>query len=63
VAKVVLRFIADPKARLQALQSGDIDGFDLVSPGDVPTLKGDSKFQVVDRPGLQHPVPGASTRP
>jgi len=52
VAKVVLRFIADPKARLQALQSGDIDGFDLVSPGDVPTLKGDSKFQVVDRPAF-----------
>jgi len=52
VAKVVIRVIGDPKARLQALKSGDIDGYDLVSPGDIAGLKSDGNFQIVDRPAF-----------
>jgi peptide/nickel transport system substrate-binding protein len=53
VAKVVIRTIADGKARLQALQAGEIDGYDLVAPADIAGLKGDSgKFQVLDRPAF-----------
>lgn len=35
----VVRTIADGNARLQALKSGDIDGYDLVSPGDLDGLR------------------------
>jgi peptide/nickel transport system substrate-binding protein len=52
VSRVIIRFIADAKARLQALQSGDVDGYDLVAPGDVAGLRSDKNFQVVDRPAF-----------
>ncbi len=35
----IVRTIADGNARLQALQSGDIDGYDLVAPGDLAGLE------------------------
>ena len=44
--------IPDNAARLQALQSGDIQGYDLVEPQDVPTIEGDSGLQVLDRPAF-----------
>jgi peptide/nickel transport system substrate-binding protein len=50
--KVIFRPIADNAARLQALQTGEIQGYDLVEPQDVPTIEGDSNLQVLDRPAF-----------
>ena len=41
----------------QALQAGDIDGYDLVGPADIEPLKG-AGFKVLTRAGVQHPLPG-----
>jgi peptide/nickel transport system substrate-binding protein len=48
VDRVVIVAIDDPTARAQALQNGDIDGYDLVGPGDIESLKSEG-FQIVDR--------------
>ena len=63
LSKVVIRTIADGNARLQALRSGDIDGYDLVAPGDLAGLKKDG-FTIAQRPafnilylGLNQAVP------
>ncbi len=45
---LIIRPIADPAARLQALQGGSIQGYDLVSPSDYETVTGDG-FQLVER--------------
>jgi peptide/nickel transport system substrate-binding protein len=50
--KLIFRPIADNAARLQALQTGEIDGYDLVEPQDVPTIEGDDQFQILDRPAF-----------
>ncbi len=50
--KVIFRPIDDNAARLQALQSGEIQGYDLVEPQDVKTIEGDDKLQVLDRPAF-----------
>jgi peptide/nickel transport system substrate-binding protein len=47
---LIFRPISDNAARLQALQAGDIDGYDLVEPQDVPTIEGDENLQILDRP-------------
>ncbi|HSK14800.1 MAG TPA: ABC transporter substrate-binding protein [Gaiellaceae bacterium] len=47
---LIFRPIPDNAARLQALQAGDIDGYDLVEPQDVPTIEGDENLQILDRP-------------
>ena len=51
VSEVIIRTISDPKARTQELQAGNIDGYDLVAPADVPTLKSGG-FQVMQRPAF-----------
>jgi peptide/nickel transport system substrate-binding protein len=43
--------IADPKARADALLNGEVDGFDLVGPADIPRLK-DGGYQVLNRPAF-----------
>ena len=43
--------IADPKARADALLNGEIDGFDLVGPADIPRLD-DEGFQILNRPAF-----------
>ncbi|WP_323959308.1 ABC transporter substrate-binding protein [Arthrobacter sp. JZ12] len=48
VQTVIFRIIDDPQARTQALQAGTIDGFDLVSPADIPVLEEDG-FKIVAR--------------
>ena len=48
--KIIFRPIADNAARLQALQTGEIQGYDLVEPQDVPTIEGDANLQLLDRP-------------
>ncbi|MHA3947601.1 ABC transporter substrate-binding protein [Cellulomonas bogoriensis] len=48
VQRIVFPIISDANARRQALQAGDIDGYDLVGPADVAALQ-DAGFQIVDR--------------
>jgi peptide/nickel transport system substrate-binding protein len=50
--KLIIRPIADNAARLQALQTGEIQGYDLVEPQDVPTIERDSSLQLLDRPAF-----------
>ncbi|MGH2754436.1 MAG: ABC transporter substrate-binding protein [Actinomycetota bacterium] len=47
---LIFRPIVDPAARLQALQSGEIQGYDLVSPEDYETIEGDENLQLLPRP-------------
>jgi peptide/nickel transport system substrate-binding protein len=51
VDTVIVRTISDGNARLQALKNGDIDGYDLVAPGDLDGLKADG-FQIAQRPAF-----------
>ena len=48
IDKAVIVAIEDPKARADALRSGEIDGFDLVGPADVGPLE-DEGFTIVNR--------------
>ena len=48
--KIIFRPIADNAARLQALQTGEVQGYDLVEPQDVPTIQGDANLQLLERP-------------
>lgn len=50
--KVIFRPISDNAARLQALQTGEIQGYDLVEPQDIATIQGDSSLQILDRPAF-----------
>lgn len=46
--RLIIRPIADPAARLQALQGGSVHGYDLVSPTDYGAVT-DGGFQLVER--------------
>ena len=46
--RLIIRPIADPAARLQALQGGSIQGFDLVNPSDYEAVEADG-FSLVER--------------
>ena len=46
--KLIIRPIADPAARLQALEGGSIQGYDLVSPSDYEAVE-QGGFQLVER--------------
>lgn len=48
IKRIVFPIISDATARRQALQAGDIDGYDLVGPADVEALESDG-FQIVNR--------------
>ena len=50
--QLIIRPIADNAARLQALQTGEIQGYDLVEPQDIATIEGDSSLQIIDRPAF-----------
>jgi peptide/nickel transport system substrate-binding protein len=50
--QLIFKPIADNAARLQALQSGDVQGYDLVEPQDIPTIQGDPNLQILDRPAF-----------
>jgi peptide/nickel transport system substrate-binding protein len=52
IDRLILRPISDNAARLQALQTGEIQGYDLVAPQDIPTIKSSSKLKVLDRPAF-----------
>lgn len=46
--RLIIRPIADPAARLQALQGGSVQGFDLVAPSDYEAVTEDG-FNLVER--------------
>jgi len=45
---LIIRPIADPAARLQALQGGSVQGYDLVNPSDYETVESEG-FSLVER--------------
>jgi peptide/nickel transport system substrate-binding protein len=50
--RVIIRPIADNAARLQALQSGGVQGYDLVDPADMGTIRSNAKLKLLDRPAF-----------
>jgi peptide/nickel transport system substrate-binding protein len=50
IARIIVRPISNNTSRLQALQSGEINGYDLVAPQDMPTIKSNSRLRLIDRP-------------
>jgi peptide/nickel transport system substrate-binding protein len=52
LSQVVIRPIADNAARVQALQTGEINGMDLLQPQDIPTVNGNSNLKVLSRPSF-----------
>jgi len=50
--RIIFRPIADNAARLQALQSGELQGYDLVAPQDIGTVKSNSNLKILDRPAF-----------
>jgi peptide/nickel transport system substrate-binding protein len=50
LSRLIIRAIADNTARLQALQTGEIQGFDNVAPSDIATITSNSKLKIVNRP-------------
>ncbi len=52
VETLIFQPIADPAARLQALQNGEIQGYDLVSPQDFETIESDDNLQLLSRPAF-----------
>jgi peptide/nickel transport system substrate-binding protein len=50
--ELIIRPISDNAARLQALQTGEIQGYDLVEPQDIATIEGDESLQIIDRPAF-----------
>ncbi len=58
--KVIFRPIADGPARRQALQAGEIQGYDLVDPADLGALKG-AGFELLERPAFNVGYVGFNT--
>ncbi len=58
---LIIRPIADNAARLQALQTGEIQGYDLVEPQDIATIEGDDTLQIIDRPAFNVAYVGFNT--
>jgi peptide/nickel transport system substrate-binding protein len=50
--RIIFRPIADNAARLQALQSGEIQGYDLVAPQDIATVQSSSNLKILNRPAF-----------
>ena len=52
IETLIFRPIADGAARLQALQTGEIQGYDLVDPQDYDTISGSEDLQLLERPAF-----------
>lgn len=50
--RLIFRPIPNNAARLQALQSGEIQGYDLVAPEDRGTISGNAKLKLLNRPAF-----------
>jgi peptide/nickel transport system substrate-binding protein len=52
LSTLIFRPIPDNAARLQALQTGEIQGYDLVEPQDIATIQGNSNLKILSRPAF-----------
>ena len=52
IETLIFRPIPDNAARLQALQTGEIQGYDLVEPQDMETITADENLQLLERPAF-----------
>ncbi len=52
ISRVIIQPISNNTARVQALQSGEINGADLIQPTDVPTIKKNKNLKLVNRPSF-----------
>lgn len=52
LTRLIFRAIPDNAARLQALQTGEIDGYDLVEPQDIATINRNRNLKTLDRPAF-----------
>jgi peptide/nickel transport system substrate-binding protein len=52
IKTLIIRPISDNTARLQALQTGEVQGYDLVAPENIGTIKANPKLKVVNRPSF-----------
>jgi len=50
--RVIVRPIADNTARFQALQTGEVFGYDLVAPQHVGTIESNSQLKLLNRPSF-----------
>ncbi len=50
LARIIFRPISDSAARLQALQSGEIQGYDFVPASDIPTVTSNKNLKLINRP-------------
>src|SRR6266545_3363192 len=48
--RLIIRPISTSTGRLQALQTGEINAYDLAAPQDVPTIQGNNSLKVIKRP-------------
>jgi peptide/nickel transport system substrate-binding protein len=49
LARVIVRPISNNTARLQSLQTGEVNGYDLVAPQDMPTIRNDQRLKLLNR--------------
>jgi peptide/nickel transport system substrate-binding protein len=52
IARVIIQPISNNTARVQALQSGEVNGADLIQPQDVPTIKKNKNLKLLNRPSF-----------
>lgn len=50
--RLIFRPIANNAARLQALQTGEVNGYDLVAPEDMGTIRSRRELKLLDRPAF-----------
>jgi peptide/nickel transport system substrate-binding protein len=50
ISRIIIRPISNNTARLQALQTGEVNAYDLAAPQDIPTLQRSSALKVLNRP-------------
>jgi peptide/nickel transport system substrate-binding protein len=52
IATLIIRPISNNSARLQALQTGEVQGYDLVAPEHIATIQNNSKLKILNRPSF-----------
>src|SRR2546429_97245 len=52
LGRVIIRPISNNTARVQALQTGEINGADLIQPQDIPTIKKNKNLKLLNRPSF-----------
>jgi peptide/nickel transport system substrate-binding protein len=52
IDRLIFRPIPDAAVRLQALQTGELQGYDLVDPQDYETIEADENLQLLPRPAF-----------